>query len=115
MQMNAGQIDGSAKSCRKQSIGPRSDDPKKIEWLFKKIDGTGLLLSLVDDVQSCLESTTNNANGQCVPSSAQFAIDMLEFVVSNGKQQLNGMRKLVNNSKADQHINITGRQGALFP
>ena len=34
----AGQIDGSAKSSIKQSIGPRSDDQQKIGQLFGKID-----------------------------------------------------------------------------
>ena len=36
----AGQIDGSAKNSNKRKLGPRMDDPTKIESLFHKFDGT---------------------------------------------------------------------------
>ena len=51
---------GLAKSAATRSRGIRRDDPKKIEQLFGKIDGVGLLFYLTIDIGNYLESISND-------------------------------------------------------
>ena len=48
----ASQIDGLAKNSIDRTIGPRNNDPKKIEDLFVRFDTMNLVFSLVDDVRN---------------------------------------------------------------
>ena len=44
----AGQIDGLTKDSKKRRLGPRLNNPKKIDMLFQKMDGAWLLFNLAD-------------------------------------------------------------------
>ena len=55
----ASQINGSSKNVSNQIVGPRKDDPEKVEHLHKKIDAINLLCSPVDDVSNYLSVIFN--------------------------------------------------------
>ena len=97
----AAHVDGSAKSSKKRSRGAKSSDSKKIETLFQLIDNADCLMSLVYDVSQYLSSTPkNNISDRQQPLSTSLAIDVLQFVSSEGKHQLKRMRASTNNTKA---------------
>jgi len=73
----AGQINGSAKDSNKRRLGPRLDDPEKIELFFRKMDGAGSLFNLADDAKRYLESIVNAGNTNIPPNSLGPAIDVL--------------------------------------
>ena len=104
----ASQIDGLDEKKFKQSIGPRNDDPKKIEDLFARFDATNLVFSLIDDMGNYLESITSITNSNITRSySLVPAIDLLLFVLSTGKHQLVEVRKGV----ASHHKIWCGKAG----
>ena len=72
------------------------DDPTKIESLFHKFDGAGLLFNLADGARRYIESVGSNAP----PKSLTLVIEVLEFIASAGKQHLKEMRSMIDNTKA---------------
>ena len=74
----ASQIDGSSTNVSKRIVGPRKDDPEKVEHLYNKIDAINLLCSPVDDVGNYLDAISTNddstiSNGIELPLSEAFA------------------------------------------
>ena len=61
----ASQINGSSKNVSKQIVGPRKDDPEKVEHLYKKIDVINLLCSLLDDVGNYLVAISTDDDSTC--------------------------------------------------
>ena len=97
----AAHVDGLAKSSKKRSRGAKSSNSEKIEMLYQLVDNVKCLFLLVYDVSQYLLSTSKNSltdRQQSLPTN--LAIDVLQFVLSEGKHQLKRMQAVTNNTKA---------------
>ena len=99
-----GQINGSSRNVSKRIIVPRKDDPEKVKYIYKEIDGIILLCSHVDDVGNYLGAISTNDDSTI--STLNPVTNAFKFVSSEAKQQMNKMRSCMDNTKSKKMVTV---------